>query len=156
MILTVLLAQAVVQMPIVSPVEPVFPPADPAKLSLVLVQTVSETDPQPLCPQPNCSSMFLGRYKDAVTLAGPALPSEFTARIEMGSPWNMPYRLALIVEQRDGQEPLVRAETGFNVRTGEGCFEGRQTEPLNWRPVGEGFHWQHRALCLTDPAFKPE
>jgi len=155
MILTLLLAQTLVQMPIVSPVEPVFPPADPAKLSLVIVQTVSETDPIPLCAQPNCTSMFLGRYKDAVTLAGPALPAEFSARIAMGSPWDRPYRLALIVEQRDGQEPLVRAETGFNVRTGEGCFEAKDTDPLNWRPTGERVHWQRQALCLTDPAFRP-
>ncbi|NBW14586.1 MAG: hypothetical protein EBR82_41965 [Caulobacteraceae bacterium] len=150
-----LLAQAIVQAPAVSPASPAFPPADTTKLSLVLVQTVSETDPQPLCPQPNCTSMFLGRYKDAVVLAGPALPAEFTARIEMGSPWNKPYRLALIVEQRDGQEPLVRAETGFNVRTGEGCFEFKQTGPLNWHPTGEGFYWQRQVLCLKDPTFTP-
>jgi hypothetical protein len=150
MILSLLMAQALVQMPLVNPTRPTLPPANPDKLSLVVVQTVSETDPRPVCAEMNCTSMFLGRYRDVPTLVGPGFGVEFSARIEMGSPWDRPYRLALIVEQRDGQEPLVRAVTGFSDSTGVGCFQLEDTGPLNWRPSGSGITLKGEAICVMD------
>lgn len=50
----------------------------------------------------------------------------------------MHYRLAMIVEQREGQEPLVRALAGFGDRSHEACFELRDTENLNWPITGQG------------------
>jgi hypothetical protein len=150
MILTLVLAQAAIIVPAASPARPFAAPADPDRLSLVIVQTVSETDPRPLCDLPNCTSLFLGRYRDAHTLAGPSLAAEFSARIEMGSPWIRPYRLALIVEQRDGDEPLVRATAGFNLSTGEGCFEAGETAALHWRPMGPGVTLKGEAICVVD------
>lgn len=128
----------------------VLPEAAPDQLSLVIATTVSETDPQPLCDRPNCTSLFLGRYREAVTVAGPITPVDFAARVEMGSPWIRPYRLALIVEQRPGKEPLVRAMTGFSARDGKACFEAGQVSGLRWSPEGPGISRDAGALCVSD------
>jgi hypothetical protein len=149
-VLALLLTQAVVNVPAYSPPGALPPAADAARLSLVVATTVSETDPHPLCDQPNCTSLFLGQYRDARTLAGPAVDPEFSARVEMGSPWNMPYTLALIVEDRPGQERLVRAMTGFNGRTGQACFDRRETAALNWMPEGAGLTNTNGTLCVTE------
>lgn len=122
----------------------------PERLSLVIATAVSETDPRPLCDDPTCTSLFLGRYGAAETLAGPVTPTEFTARVEMGSPWNQRYRLALIVEQRPGQEPLVRAMTGFNSRTGQACFEAAAVRDLNWSPEGTRISRDGGGLCVSE------
>jgi hypothetical protein len=147
--LALLYIQAVLNVPAFSP-PGALPPADAARLSLVIATTVSETDPQPLCDRPNCTSLFLGQYRDARTLAGPAVGPEFRARVEMGSPWNMSYTLALIVEDRPGQEPLVRAMAGFNQRTGQACFESDETRALNWAPEGSGLSQANGRICVTD------
>mgnify|MGYP001806244337 CR=1 FL=1 len=149
-VLALLLTQAVLNVPAYSPPGVLPPPADAARLSLVVATTVSETDPQPLCDRPNCTSLFLGQYRDARTLAGPAVDPEFSARVEMGSPWNMPYTLALIVENRPGQERLVRAMTGFNGRTGQACFDRLETAALNWMPEGAGLSNTNGTLCVTE------
>lgn len=146
---SLILAQAV-SVPAHFPPADIAPPADPARLSLVVAQTVSETDPQRLCEREDCGALFLGRYKEARVLAGPALEPEFTARVKMGSPWNMSYRLAMIVERREGREPLVRALAGFNDRTGEACFDSRDTDPLGWRPEGPGISARGRAICVSE------
>jgi hypothetical protein len=148
--LALLFAQAVVSVPAISPAELFRAPADPAQLSLVVADTVSETDPQKLCAQDNCTSLFLGRYKDARTLAGVALPTQFAARVEMGSPWNMPYRLALIVEQRPGMEPLVRAMAGFNLNTSEACFDVRETDALRWSPEAPEIIRHNAVTCVKE------
>jgi len=145
-----LFAQAVVSIPAISPTEPLRPPADPALLSLVVADTVSETDPQKLCPQPNCTSLFLGKYENARTLAGVELPAQFGARVEMGSPWTTRYRLALIVEQRPGTEPLIRAMAGFNARTGEACFDVDETDALRWRPESQDIVRRNAVICVKD------
>jgi hypothetical protein len=150
-----LLAQLVVSVPAAAPAEAGAVPADPDRLSLVVADTVSETDPQKLCERPDCTSLFLGRYKNGVVRAGQSLPAEFAARIEMGSPFNMPYRLALIVEQREGREPLVRAVTGFNQRTGEGCFDPRETEVLKWEPSGPGITRRRNVICVSEQPASP-
>jgi hypothetical protein len=142
-----MLLQAIVNVPAASPTDALSEPADPARLSLVIAETVSETDPQKLCARPDCTSLYRGHYKDAVVLAGPTLDPQFSARVEMGSPWNRPYRLAMIVEQREGGL-LVRALAGFDERTGEACFDARDTEKLNWRPEGAGIVKRHRMICV--------
>lgn len=123
-------------------------PGDVSRLSLVIADTVSETDPQPLCER-GCNSLFLGRYKNATVVAGAPMPPEFTARVEMGSPWNMSYRIALIVEQRDGEEPLVRAMAGFGDRTHEACFELRDIQPLSWSISGPRIVRHREVLCVA-------
>ncbi len=146
LILSIMVAQAIVSVP--APAQRVIdPPLDTSRLSLVVADTVSETDPQPLCAQ-QCNSLFLGRYANAIVLAGAAVASEFSARVEMGSPWNMPYRLALIVEQREGQEPLVRAMAGFGDRTREACFDLSDTRRLNWPVSGPGIIRYREVLCV--------
>lgn len=150
LISALLLTQAVLNVPAYSPPGALPPAADVGRLSLVVATTVSETDPHPLCDRPNCTSLFLGQYRDARTLAGPAVDPEFSARVEMGSPWNRPYRLAMIVEDRPGQERLVRVLAGFNQRTGQACFDGGETRPLNWAPEGPGVTDADGRICVTD------
>lgn len=145
-----LLTQAVLNVPAYSPPGALPPAADPGRLSLVVATTVSETDPLPLCDRPDCTSLFLGRYRDGRTLAGPVVEPEFNARVEMGSPWNTPYRLALIVEDRPGQARLVRAMAGFNQRTGQACFDTRETRTLNWAPEGSGLTNANGLICVTE------
>ena len=145
-----LLTQAILNVPAYSPPEGLPPVADPGRLSLVVATTVSETDPQPLCDRPNCTSLFLGRYKDARTLAGPAVEPEFSARVEMGSPWNQPYRLMLVVEDRPGREPLVRALTAFRRQTGQACFERDELERLGWTGAPPGTTVTGTAVCVTE------
>ena len=149
-VLALLAAQAVT-VPAYSPPD-ALPPADPAKLSLVVVMTVSETDPQPLCDRPNCTSLFLGRYSEAVTLAGLPIARDFTARVEMGSPWARPYRLVMIVEERPAQEPLVRAMTGFDQQTAEGCFAATEIEELGWTPEGPAIKRSGGDICVSEAA----
>ena len=143
-----IVAQALVNQPVTARAAEVSAAPDPERLSLVVAQSVSETDPQPLCDRPDCTSLFLGRYADATVLAGLPLPAAFAARVEMGSPWNMSYRLVLIVEQREGREPLVRAMTGFNRRTGEACFETPIAALSGWRPQGPGIFERYGAICV--------
>lgn len=147
-----LLTQAILNVPAYSPPDGLPPVADPGRLSLVVATTVSETDPQPLCDRPNCTSLFLGRYKDARTLAGPAVEPEFAARVEMGSPWNQSYRLMLVVEDRPGQEPLVRALTGFSRQTGQACFEPGEMERLGWSPQGPEITATDGKVCSSEAA----
>jgi len=149
--LPLLLAAVEVMAPAVSPVQsPLSVPADPAQLSLVIVDTVSETDPHPLCPQANCTSLFLGAYRNAAVKAGLPLAREFTARVEMGSPFITPYRMVLVVERREGAEPLVRAIRGFNNRTHEACFENGEMDGIDWQPQGEGISYKGKVLCVVE------
>ena len=150
MMLALLLSQAVLNVPAYSPPGALPPVPDTGRLSLVVATTVSETDPLPLCDRPNCTSLFLGRYRDARTMAGPAVGPEFNARVEMGSPWNQPYKLVLIVEERPGQERLVRAMAGFNRSTGRACFDRREIAALNWLPDGAGLSQPNGTLCVTE------
>lgn len=149
-VLALLITQAVLNVPAWSPPGALPPAVDAARLSVVVATTVSETDPQPLCDRPDCTSLFLGRYRDARTLAGPAMDPGFSARVEMGSPWNQPYKLVLIIEERPGQERLVRAMTGFDGRTGQACFDRRDLAALNWTPEGAGLSHANGTLCVTE------
>lgn len=142
-----MLAQAVVSVP-ASPSRELPVIVDQSTLSLVIADTVSETDPQPLCKR-DCNSLYLSTYKNAVTIAGRPVTPEFAARAEMGSPWNMSYRLALIVEHRNGREPLVRAVAGFGDQGREACFELKDTAQLNWRPESPRVTFHGRELCVT-------
>lgn len=148
-IISLLAAQAI-SVPAYSP-PGAMPPAVPEHLSLVVATTVSETDPQALCDRPNCTSLFLGRYTAARTVVGSAVETDFAARVEMGSPWIRPYRLALVVEQRPGAEPLVRAMTGFSDRTRLACFDAAQLTDLGWAPEGEGVTRANGDICVSDP-----
>lgn len=149
MILSVLLAQALATSPAV-PRRALDPPADHSRLSIVVADTSSQTDPQPLCDQPECNSLYLGRYENAVVLAGPPVGPEFSARVEMGSPFNMRYRIAMIVEHRDGREPLIRAMAGFGDRSREACFDWRDTEPLGWQVSGPRLTMHRKVICVSE------
>jgi hypothetical protein len=155
-LLAALLFQSV-QMPLHPSPRPLHPsprphgPApDPATLSIVIADTVAQIDPQPLCAQPNCTSMFLGTFKNPRTIFGPPMAKHFAARLEMGSPFIQPYRLALIVERRIGQQMLILATTGFNPRTGLGCFETKDTDWLGWNPTGPNLSRSGQQICVRE------
>ena len=150
MISLALLAQVLVAVPATTEPPQLGVPPDPARLSLVVADTVSETDPQPLCDRPDCLSLFLGRYSNAMVLAGMPVEPQFAARIAMGSPWISRYRLAFIVEQREQKEWLVRAVAGFGDGTHEACFERRDTDSLNWDPAGPKIVKRGRVLCVQE------
>lgn len=132
------------------PIAPAGPPPVAANLSLVIADTVEQVDPQPLCAQANCTSLFLGTFRHGHVLAGQAMPAMFAARLEMGSPFLSRYRLALIVEQRPDAEPLVRAQAGFNVRTGVACFEPADVRSLGWTPSGAGISVKGDLICVKE------
>lgn len=143
-----LLAQSVA-VPAVSPPR-VHAAVAPDSLTLVVADAIEQTDPQPLCAAPDCTSMFLGRFDNARVLAGAGLPQAFTARLEMGSPYISRYRLALIVEQRPGSEAVVHDVAGFNSRTGKACFERLDTGRLGWIPTGAGITTERGTICVTE------
>jgi hypothetical protein len=147
MILALVLAQAV-SVP-AAPRSQLDPPIDSARLSIVVADTVSETDPQPLCDGATCRSLYLGRYANSVVLAGPPLPRDFSARVEMGSPFNGRYRIALIVEHREGLEPLVRSMAGFGDRSHEACFDWRDTA-FDWPVSGPRIVKRRRVVCVAE------
>jgi hypothetical protein len=90
----------------------------------------------------------LGRFKNAEVLEGPQTGKSFSARVKMGSPYNMSYRLAMIVEQRDGQEPLIPDQAGFGDRSREACFEREDAKSLGWRPSNERIHYIRDTICV--------
>ncbi|MFN3726772.1 MAG: hypothetical protein ACK4SZ_10760 [Allosphingosinicella sp.] len=143
-----LLAQSVA-VPAVSPPR-AHPAVAPDSLTLVVADAIEQTDPQPLCAAPDCTSMFLGRFDNARVLAGAGLPQAFTARLEMGSPYISRYRLALIVEQRPGNEAIVHDVAGFNSRTGIACFDHMDTGRLGWTPTGAGITTERGIICVTE------
>ena len=143
-----LLAQSVA-VPAVAPPR-VHAAVAPDSLTLVVADAIEQTDPQPLCAAPDCTSMFLGRFENARVLAGADLPQVFTARLEMGSPYISRYRLALIVEQRPGNEAIVHDVAGFNSRTGIACFEHMDTTRLGWTPTGTGITTERGNICVTE------
>lgn len=129
-----------------------FPqPADAATLSLVVADAIAQGDPQPLCSDPTCTSLFLGRFAKARTIAGPPLSAEFAARLEMGSPFDRPYTLLMIVERRAGGELVVRADAGFNVRTNEACVSLADAKALDWAPAAAGVTRRGQSLCFKEP-----
>ena len=126
-------------------------PAPGAPLTLVVADAIEQTDPRPLCADPTCTSMYLGRFENGRVLAGAALPSAFTARLEMGSPFISRYRLVLLVEQRPDGESVVHDVAGFNTRTGVACFERLDTSRLGWTPEGAGITTTPRGtVCVTE------
>jgi hypothetical protein len=149
-----LLAQATVQVPVeVAPrdaANPLSRPAEISKLTLLIADAVKQDDPQPLCPDRQCTSLFRGEFAAAKTVAGPPMPESFTARLEMGSPFEAPYRLVLVVEQRDGAEPLVRAMRGFHYRTALACFESGELRGIEWQPQGQGISYRGQVLCVKE------
>lgn len=149
----VFLAQAVVHVPVAPPPagsSPLDTPADPAALTLVVADSVAQTDPRPLCASPACASLFLTRWKNARTIAGEPLGEAFAARMVMGSPFMSQARIVLVIERRDGDEPLVRAARGFNSRTGEACFENGEWGPVGtaWRPESPAITWRQNYPCV--------
>lgn len=130
--------------------EHIPPVSDPARLSLVIADTVAETDPRPLCSEGMCTSLFLGQFKNVEVLAGRPVLSPFSARVRMGSPYNMSYRLAMIVEHREGREPLILDQAGFGDRSHEACFEHEDAASLGWRPSGERIIIRRNAICVKE------
>ena len=123
---------------------------DASQLSLVVAETVSETDPRPPCPDRNCSSLFLGKFKNTQDRAGGPVPAEFAGRVEMGSPYNQSYRLAMIVELRPGQEPLIRDQAGFGDRSHEACFEREDRKSLGWSPSAARVSLKRDVICVKE------
>ena len=142
-----LLAAQLVSVP--APRDKLPPVASGARLSLVVADTVSETDPQALCPD-GCLTLYRGTFRNAVVLAGPPLPERFAGRVLMGTPYNMSYRLAMIVEHRDGQEPLIRDQAGFGDRTHEACFENETVDTLAWQPQGDRILLRRKIICVRE------
>lgn len=129
-----------------------FPqPADASSLSLVVADAVSQGDPRPLCGDPACTSLFLGRFAQARTLTGVPLATAFDARLEMGSPFDRRYRLLLIVERRASGELVVRAGAGFNARTSEACVSLADAKALDWSPAAAGVSRRGQSLCFKEP-----
>jgi hypothetical protein len=145
-----LLTQAVVERPAYMPPRAAADAPDPATLSLVFADTVDQTDPKPLCERPDCTAMYLARFKAAHTLAGPELPARFSARLEMGSPFISPYRLLLLVERRAGGEAVIRATAGVNYRTGLACLPRADTDRLGWVPVGAAVTIRNGEICAKE------
>jgi hypothetical protein len=125
-------------------------PLPGAPLTLVVADAIEQTDPHPLCGEPSCTSMFLGRFENGRVLSGAELPSSFNARLEMGSPFISRYRLVLIVEQRPGEESVVHAVAGFNTRTRVACFEPSDTDGLGWVPTGAGISAERGTICVSE------
>jgi hypothetical protein len=146
-----LLMQAVVERPAYEPPRPVPSAApDTATLSLVFADTIDQTDPRPLCARPDCSAMYLGRFKRAQTLAGAPMPGRFSARLEMGSPFISRYRLLLLVERRAGGEAVIRATAGVNYRTGLACLPRADTDGLAWMPAGDAVTVRNGEICAKE------
>ena len=119
--------------------------------SIVVARAVTQTDPIPIaCGAEFCTSWFLGKFDRARTLAGNPLPTEFNARIEMGSPFNMQYRSLLLLARESDGTLRVRSHTGFHSRTNEGCFDSRDTSALTPAPTAPGLFKRGKALCTID------
>lgn len=139
-------AQAVMSVPVTP--APALPPVT-SGYSIVVARAVSQSDPIPIaCGAPDCTSWFLGRFDRAEMIAGNALPSEFLARLEMGSPFNSQYRLAMIVETLPDGGHRVRAAHGFHYATKLACFDVDETAALTPQPSGERIVRQGRQLCV--------
>jgi hypothetical protein len=146
-----LLAQATVAMPAYSPPTPADPPRyDPATLSVVIANTVSQTDPRPLCARADCTAMFLGTFKDARVLVGPSPGEKFAARMEMGSPFDQHYRIAMVIVHKHDGEIEVLTTRGFHYQTHLACFERSDTDPLNWHPEARDLSYDHGQLCVAE------
>ena len=139
-------AQAVMSVPVTP--APALPRVT-GGYSIVVARAESQSDPIPIaCGAPDCTSWFLGRFDRAETIAGNALPSEFLARLEMGSPFNTQYRLAMIVETLPDGKHRVRAAQGFHYATKLACFDVDETAALTPQPSGERIVRQGRQICV--------
>lgn len=124
---------------------------DPTQLSLVIADTGTQSDPQPLCPAEECTALFLGDFSAARTIAGVPMARQFQARLEMGSPFNQSYRLVMVIEHRGTAEPLVRATRGFDARTGLACFADGEMRGIDWHPQADDIRYQGNSLCVAEP-----
>jgi hypothetical protein len=154
LIAAALLAQVVVQVPVMKAPRdagnPLSVPAEAERLTLVIAETVTQIDPIALCPDGNCTSLFQGTFKQAVVVAGLPLAETFTARIEMGSPFDQSYRAVFVVEQRDGKEALVRAMRGFHYQTQLACFDAGELRGIDWKPEGPNISYRGNVLCVKE------
>ena len=141
-----LIAAQVMAVPAVS--GPALPPlAGP--YSIVIARAVEQKDPIPIdCGSEFCTSWFLGRFDRARPITGDRLPSEFDARIEMGSPFISKYELALLVETLGDGSRRVRAAAGFHDRTKLACFDAADTAALTPPPAGEGIVQSGKNICV--------
>ena len=145
------LAQATMSVPAYSPPERAVPRHyDTVALSIVIADTVTQTDPRPLCARVDCTAMFLGTFKKARTLVGPPLGEEFAARLEMGSPYDRSYRLAMVIVSKPGGEREVLATRGFHYQTHLACFDREDFDPLGWHPEAPGLTYDHGQLCVAE------
>ena len=141
-------AQAVMSVPVTP--GPALPPVT-SGYSIVVARAVSQSDPIPIaCGADYCTSWFLGKFDQARTLAGKPLPSEFHARIEMGSPFNMQYRQLLLIAPDANGVLHVRSDSGFHTRTNEGCLDAEDTAALTPEPSGPDLFKRGRAICTID------
>jgi hypothetical protein len=148
--LNLLLAAAQAVMSVPATPAPALPPVT-IGYSIVVARAVTQTNPIPIqCGAANCTSWFLGRFDQARTLAGPPLPKEFDARLEMGSPYDQHYRLLLLVAREADGTLRVRSTGGFNTRTKEACLDALDTDALTPPPAGAELIKRGRAICTLD------
>ena len=147
----VMLANMVAQPLPVGPKPDAFPaPADPAALSVVVAQTVDQTDPKPICPQPYCTSLFRATFTNARTIVGPAVPEKFAARMEMGSPFNMTYTMAMLVEHLPDGSWIVRTSRGFDFQTHEACLDLVEGKAIGWTVSTPGVTRRGDEICFKE------
>lgn len=146
-----LLANAVVQQPLpAGPAPDAFPqPADTAALSIVVAETVDQTDPQSLCPQASCTSLFLATFKTVRTIAGPEMPAAFAARMEMGSPFDARHTIAMVVERLPNGSWIVRNSRGFHWQTHEACLDLVEAKAVGWVTSASGATRRGDEICVT-------
>ena len=148
--MSLLLAAAQAVMSVPATPAPALPPVT-SGYSIVVARAVTQGNPIPIqCGAPNCTRWFLGKFDQARTLAGPPLPAEFDARLEMGSPFDQQYRLLLLVAREADGTLRIRSDGGFNTRTKEACLDPRDTDALTPPPAGPELVRRGRAICTID------
>ena len=146
MMLVLAAVQAVMSVPVTP--APQAPPVTTG-YSIVVARALTQTDPIPIaCGSDNCTSWFLGKFDQVRNVAGIALPPAVQARMEMGSPFDTQYTLAMIIESQPDGSRRIRAAQGFHYQTKLACFDVRDTESLTPQPTGEQLVRDGRALCV--------
>lgn len=148
MIALAVLAQAVMQVPVAD--GPALPPVT-TRYSIVVARAVRQSDPKPIdCGAASCTSWYLGNFDQSHHVAGEPLPASFDARIEMGSPFNQQYVLAMLVETLADGTRRIRAKRGFHYQTRLACFDAPDTAQLDPPPVGDRLVRQGKQICVTE------
>ena len=141
-----ILAQAVMHVPVTGSGAA---PNRAAEHSIVVATAIDQTNPRAIaCGEPACTSWFTARFGEGETIVGRPLPPKFSADLEMGSPYDQPYRLVLVVEH--GPDGLrVVDQLGFHYETHDACF-GPAIAALFPDAAGERLVRMGRTLCVKE------